>query len=308
MGPMTRESKRIASAFRLIRQLRGSSPGIEVEASDGSVYVVRRPHTTQGDSQAAKNALGHSVYESLGLPVPGWTSIAISDAFIDAHPEMWLEFDQETCKPTGGLRFGMCCDSHSIREAYEILPTTWFGRVGNRRAFWGALVADVWLNKLDNRHVLFVQDGHSHRFSALFIQHGNISLCERSDLELAIRRCLYFNPLVYPNETMLTDLAFWLNRFARQGERAVARALAILPNEWLTAESSHIADRLVHQLPSLRERVFPHIFRWLRPPSPQSHRQRRFRGGRADTTENYHHMVKDYMPSEQPITSGKQYA
>jgi len=201
--------------------------------------------------------------------VPEWIAIAVSTDFINVNLGKWLNSEDEIRRPAAGLHFGARLVQKPCQRSFEILPESWFDRIDNRRAFWGALVTDVWLNKPDHRQALFMQNGHSHRLSALFINHGSPSPYERSTAKMALGQCLYPNRLIYPKKTMLNDLDSWLKRIVHRGERAVARAMGRLPQDWLTTETSFIADRLVERLPALSERVYPHVFRWFQPTTRQ---------------------------------------
>jgi hypothetical protein len=45
----------------------------------------------------------------MGLPVPRWSPIVVTDEFIDRYPETWFQGSDDTAsRPDPGLHFGSC--------------------------------------------------------------------------------------------------------------------------------------------------------------------------------------------------------
>lgn len=169
---MERHSNTRVSATRFIRKLRGSSQPILVGASDGRKYVIKFPNNLQGPNVLCNEALGTELYSAIGLPVPAWAPITISERFIAANPECRLEGPHGWVEPEAGLCFGSALIGDSVGSPLEILPGTFWARLSNRSDFWLAWIVDLCADHWDNRQAVFLQDCGV--LSAVFIDHGHM--------------------------------------------------------------------------------------------------------------------------------------
>jgi hypothetical protein len=160
-------------AIRFVRKLRGGSQPVLIEASDGLLYVVKFSNNLQGPNLLFNEAIGTELFRAAGLPVPAWRPIMISESFLEAYPDCWLETAFDRCKPAAGLGFGSRYLDRGESRIFEILAGGYFSRVRERKNFWTAWVLDVLSEHTDNRQALFLESA-SRWLDAYFIDHGHL--------------------------------------------------------------------------------------------------------------------------------------
>jgi len=156
-----------------IRKLRGGSQPILVRANDGFFYVVKFLNNLQGSNLLFNEALGTELFRRVGLPVPEWRPVYVSEDFLDRNPTCWMETENGRRRPEAGWCFGSRYLSLRNTAIFEILPERSFSRIGNRRDFWTAWILDIFCGHADNRQALFLER-NSRSLEAYFIDHGHL--------------------------------------------------------------------------------------------------------------------------------------
>jgi hypothetical protein len=238
---------------RFREKLSGKSQSALIDANDGSQYVVKWLNNLYGPQLVFNEALGSSLFAAFGLPVPPWTAIVIASDFIDANPEMWFDTRSGKVKQSASLNFASLSVVQPERTVYEVLPGSWFPRLVNREAFLGAMVLDIWMGNLEHRKALFVENDHT--LEAVFVNHahmlGGPDGCASRHQVLPS----YLDQRVYAGLDVAQGLNSWANHLAQNGEYAVKKALAGLPQEWVTSSAEAAVDELIRSIPEVRERV-----------------------------------------------------
>jgi hypothetical protein len=183
-----------------IRKLRGGSQPILVRASDACFYIVKFLNNLQGPNLLFNEALGTELFRRVGLPVPEWRPVYVSDEFIDQNPQCWMETEHGQLRPQAGWCFGSRYLGVENAALYEILPGQSFNRVENRKDFWTAWVIDVFCGHADNRQTIF-REQKATGLKAYFIDHGHLfggASGVDSPVFLASR---YLDPRIYINSS-----------------------------------------------------------------------------------------------------------
>lgn len=184
------------SALLHIRKLRGGAQSILVRASDGFFYIVKFLDNPQGPNVLFNEAIGTELFRGVGLPVPEWRPIYVSEGFLDQYPECWVEAEGGMRRPTAGWCFGSRFLGLRHEDLYEILPPRRFGHVGNRKDFWTAWVLDVLCGHDDHRQAVFV-GRQSGPLEAYFIDHGYLFFGASGNESPRIGKSRYLDPDIY---------------------------------------------------------------------------------------------------------------
>jgi hypothetical protein len=145
-----------------------------VEASDHQIYVLKLAGSG-GPNVLFNEAFGSELLRFFGLPVPQWAALALSDEFIDSHPDVWPVGGNTQLRPKAGLHFGSrLVVSRGSAGAYQIIPSCWAQHVVNAQDFAGVLAVDIWANHCDSRQAVYTHIGRRQSLRATFIDHGHM--------------------------------------------------------------------------------------------------------------------------------------
>lgn len=150
-------------------RLGGKSQPWLVKGADGHLYVLKFYLPARGQRLMGE-VLGTELFRSFGLPVPPWTYLHLSEAFLDRHSEVRLQMGGRSIRPPAGLHFGSrLMLSGDGKPGYQVIPTAWIPRVENRIDFIGALILDLWINNCDRRQAVFLRGSSVKKLSACFV-------------------------------------------------------------------------------------------------------------------------------------------
>jgi hypothetical protein len=225
----------VARITRFVCKLRGGSQSILAEASDGLLYVVKFINNLQGPNLLFNEAVGTELYRACGLPVPIWKPLLISDSFLDANQNCWIQMPEGSLRPAAGLCFGSQFLNGSGKHILEILPGNSFKRVSERANFWLAWAIDICFDHLDNRQALFLQRANG-GLDAYFVDHGSLFGGPNGDQTPAFRASRYLDPRIYPwvSSQQLSDLQGVAGNLNSDG---IWQTIGMLPDEWKTASA-----------------------------------------------------------------------
>ena len=226
------------SAVSFVSRLRGGSRPVILLTTGVKLYVTKF-RTLTGHCGLLGEAVGAGILSAMGLPVPEWTPVMITDQFLDAHPEMWGQRSEgdSGIRPKAGLHFGsrlMISDDGT--EPYQIIPTSWIPRVTNGKDFVGALLADLWMNNCDRRQTVYVKDGSADRLRAVFIDNDNAFGGYQGNEETSPRRAMVPCARFYDGVWTKDNLAYWRSRLNRVDETCLDAIFAAVPEEWADAD------------------------------------------------------------------------
>jgi hypothetical protein len=220
-------------AVHLVRKLRGGSQPFLIKASDGLLYVVKFHDNPQGPNLLFNEAVGTELFREAGLRVPEWRVVRVSEDFIQAHSECWLQTSLGAVRPSAGECFGSSFLGLIGEAVFEILAGGHFSRLRDRGHFWTAWILDVFCDHTDNRQVVFVE-GAARWLEAYFIDHGHMFGGAYGTKSSHFRASQYLDPRIYTQAT--AELASELEeRIHSIDLRAVAETVFDLPNRWASA-------------------------------------------------------------------------
>jgi len=250
------EKLNVVEAVRLERSLCGASSSVLAVAEDGFKYVVKWKQNNSGNCIAFREAFGTSVFATLGIMVPVWKPIYLSQSLIDADQHKCLDRLGNGIGIAPGIHFASRCVSEEPEDLYRTLPGSWYDRVKNRADFWGSFVIDLWLNASRPRQSLFLKGRDNFELLAIFVSHSGISFARHPDMLQPANACFYPDMRAYPDRNALDTIDLWIDRVRNNGERAVLNALAAMPSDWKTASTPLLGAQLVDRISKLQERVY----------------------------------------------------
>lgn len=246
------------SANRLIRPLEGRSRPILVEGSDHQPYVIKWMRGLRATTGICFEAMRHSIFARIGLPVPQWLPIEVSPEFIHDYLEWDVPWnDGERLNP--GIHFATRWVGDSERLPLEALSPESYTRISNRADFWGACVADVWTERKGPRQAVFTPGPRHGEFQAVFIDQGCSMAWMGEHADLTLSACLYPDRAIYEQSRMVAEFREWVERIERIGHAAAWDAFRSLPPLWKMPSAEEMANRLSRRAGELRETIFPFV-------------------------------------------------
>jgi len=225
----------IVSVTRYIRNFRGGSQPILVEASDGLLYVAKFTNNLQGPNLPFNESAGSELYRACGLAVPSWKPLLIDDAFLDANPDCWMQTPEGRLRPDSGLCFGSRFLGGEGIRLVEVLPGTSFNRVRNRADFWLAWLIDICAGHADNRQAIFVEDA-DRGLNAFFVDHGHLFGGPNGGKRLHFQASRYLDRRIYEHVAS-QDIPHFQKVAASLDVDQLWREIHALPEEWKTASA-----------------------------------------------------------------------
>jgi len=218
-----------------VKKLRGGSQPILAQASDGNFYVVKFINNLQGANLCFNESAGSELFRALGLPVPIWKPLRVTDAFIDHNRACWIQTETGSLRPEPGLCFGSQYLGREGVRLLEVLPGSSFSRVLNIRNFVLAWLIDIFAKHADNRQAIFIEDA-SRGLKAFFVDHGHLFGGPKGDLQPKSVTSRYLDPRIY--QGVCSQYLMSCQETARRldADRLWQRVQA-LPSEWKTASA-----------------------------------------------------------------------
>jgi hypothetical protein len=227
--------KDFAVATQYIRNLRGGSQPILVQASDGQVYVTKFFNNLQGPNLLFNESVGSELYRACGLPVSSWKPLLVTDVFLDQNPDCWMQTPEGRFRPASGLCFGSRFLGGDGLRLLEILPGTSFRRVRNHETFWLAWFIDICAEHADNRQALFLEDAQGW-LNAFFVDHGHMFGGPKGEQRLHFQASRYLDSRIYQSVSSQYLLNFQKVAASLDVDR-LWQGIQALPDEWKTASA-----------------------------------------------------------------------
>ena len=231
---------------RFIRNLRGGSQPILVQASDGLLYVVKFTNNLQGPNLPFNESAGSELYRAFGLAVPSWKPLLVTDAFLDQNRDCWMQSQWGSLRPESGLCFGSRFLGEEGVRLLEILPGTSFKWVRNRRSFWLAWLIDICAEHADTRQAAFIEDAEGW-LNAYFIDMGHLFGGPKADLLKNFQVSSYLDSRIYSDISYEDLMDIHKAAFAWDHDQLRQRVQAI-PAEWKQASALNRFDCCLQRL------------------------------------------------------------
>ena len=249
------------TAVRYVRKMRGGAQAHLLEADDGNWYVVKFRNNPQHRRILVNELAAASLLGYLKITVPESTLIRVSDAFLDANPEVHLTLGTRRIPVEAGWHFGSRYPGDPARVAvYDFLPDSLLSKVANLDDFRAILIFDKWAANADGRQCVFYRalvrsaEGAAQGFIARMIDHGFIFNGPNWDFPDSPLQGLYARRQVYDGVRSLDDFQPWLDQVRHFPEEVMDSAWKSIPPEWIEGEESEL-ERLLEHLYERRKRV-----------------------------------------------------
>jgi hypothetical protein len=245
--------------------MRGGSQAHLLEVSDGHSYVVKFENNPQHRRILVNEWIAARFLCYLGFSAPQVAVILVTEEFLAANPEVYMQAGNTRFAPTVGWHFGSCFPGDPARLAvYDFLPDVLLARVENLTEFLGMLAFDKWMGNADSRQAIFFRTrlapsrGMEHPsrlgFIAQMMDNGDVFGGSQWRLTESPMQGLYFPPLVYHLVRGFGDFEPWLGRISCLPEEIVGRVWKEIPPEWLAEDGAEL-ERLLDRLLARRRRL-----------------------------------------------------
>lgn len=255
------------TARRLIRKLRGGAQAHLFEGEDNHFYIVKFRNNPQHRRILVNEWIASVFLRYLQISVPDIAIIHLSAEFLEANPDVSIQFGSRRVPPEPGWHFGSRHPGDPAKIAvYDFIPDVLLDKVANLREFLGVLVFDKWMGNADARQSIFFRarlkewvhgtGEHANKlgFVAQMIDHGYVFNGPYWNFPDSPVQGLYFRPLVYRHVRGFEDFQPWLDRIVHFPEQIVDSALKQIPPVWLEGEDEEL-ERLLTALMARRKRL-----------------------------------------------------
>ncbi|HEV2273322.1 MAG TPA: HipA family kinase [Acidobacteriaceae bacterium] len=253
-----RTRPRTAFADVFIRRMGGGGQSTLVGTSEGDFYVVKFANGPQGPNTIFNEAFGTILALHLGLPMPDWSPVYLSQSLIRRNAAFSFETGSGTRAVSPGLHFGSKFVLGSRDdEVYDVVPHTWMERLENAHFFAGALLLDLWAENVDLRQVLFLEGSESRTLSAIFIDQGHMFGGPFGNKRIKVDHSnLYYQRNIYKRAFDDGYVRNFLFRIEAMNENILQALLERVPLEWRTATlDQHAISLLLRNKEGLRTRA-----------------------------------------------------
>jgi|ERR1035441_2641346 hypothetical protein len=227
------QSPAVLKASAIVQRLRGLHT-VLVKASDGLLYVVKMMDSFQGPNALANEALGYELANYLGLAVPDWRPIEISESCVDKYLLLhWTGSDSWLDRPGPGLYFGSrAIGLNDQGLAVTELPEDWLNRISNRSDFAGMLILDLWANQVGPRKALFVPSADRLTVTAFFFDNSQMFGGFWGREEHRRGESLHRDRRVYANLDVNRIFNQWLQNAIALDEKMLLQMARSVPRQW----------------------------------------------------------------------------
>jgi hypothetical protein len=220
---------------RYNKKLRGGSQPILAQANDGHYYVVKFRNNPQGANVCFNEGAGSELFRALGLPVPSWKPLWVSDLFLDQNPECWMQTEHGPLRPESGLCFASRFLGREGVRLLEILPGASLTRIRNSESFLLVWLIDILAKHTDNRQAIFIEDD-SRGLDAFFVDHGHLFGGPKGELRPQFQASRYLDSRVYEGVCSQYLLSCQEAAMCLDADRLWRRVQA-LPDTWKSASA-----------------------------------------------------------------------
>lgn len=235
-------------AQTLIRQLRGGAASLLMLDLRTRAWVVKLRRNPQHHRVLINEYLGTRIAQELGFSVPRCALIQVDPFLVRGanRAEMDRSLGQRLSASdihfasefAGGLLPGKVLDR---------LPKRQFHNLTNRDEIAGMLAFDVWVRNMDRRQAVFVRQGRSNQYRAVWIDQGHCFGAEKWNLDTASSKLTYFCGAAVEFSTCDP----WLAKMEEFPPELLHAIVAELPAEWCLGQERALLS-LIEQLVSRR--------------------------------------------------------
>lgn len=247
--------------------MRGGAQAHLMEAEDGHFYVVKFANNPQHRRILVNEWLATAIFDHLRLQTPPVACVELTDEFLAANPEVYMQLGTRRLPPDAGWHYGSRYPGDPQRIAvYDFLPDALLRSLHNLRDFHGALAADKWLANSDSRQAIFhraqvreishsIEHPLKKVFIARMIDHGFALNGPYWDFPDAALHGVYFRHCVYEGVTSIDSFEPWLSQIEAFPIEALDAAVRAMPPSWLAGDDRDAVDQVCEKLIRRRGRT-----------------------------------------------------
>jgi hypothetical protein len=236
-----------------------------LECADGHAYVVKFLNNPQHRRILANEWVSSVFLKYLGFSTPETAVVNVSQEFLDANPDVFIQTGKARTPVVTGWHFGSRYPGDVSRTVvYDFLPDALLPKVANIGELLGMLAFDKWMSNADSRQAIFFRAkvaglgpvGEPERvgFVAQMVDNGYTFEGPHWRFGESAIQGLYFRPMVYEGVRGLGSFEPWLERIKHFPETVVDQALKTLPGTWIEGDEDAF-EQLLTQLLRRRARV-----------------------------------------------------
>jgi hypothetical protein len=255
----------LVQATRLIRKMRGGAQAHLLECDDGHFYVVKFRNNPQHRRILINEWIAAVFLNYLQISTPPAAIVSLSDAFLEANPDIYIQLGSRHQAVEPGWHFGSRYPGDPGKiMVYDFLPDTLLDKVVNASEFLGVLAFDKWMSNADARQSIFFRArlrpwppsevAPRAGFVAYMMDHGYVFDGPHWKFSDSPLQGLYFRPNVYQRVRGFDDFQPWLDRVVYFPDEIVDAALKQIPPEWLAEDAAEL-QTVLEKLMSRRRRV-----------------------------------------------------
>jgi hypothetical protein len=227
-----------------------------MRCSDDFYYIVKFQNNPQCRRILVNELLAAGLAQRLGLPIPSFAIVDVSERLIDLTSEMYIELPRSRERLNPGLQFGSRLPADPRKGLItDFLKDFQLDRLENRKDFLGMLVFDKWTCNTDGRQVIFTQYLKSSKYRAWMIDQGFCFNEGGWNFPDAPKRSLFTSPFVYEQVKGIESFEPWLSRLESEIKLSVLWEVAeTIPPVWYGCDSAAL-NCLLEKLDARRSKV-----------------------------------------------------
>jgi hypothetical protein len=245
-------------AKELLKKQRGFTQSVLARCSDGGYYVVKFRNNPRGLNALVSEVVTARLGHFLGLPVPAYAFVDVSDRVIRDSPSIVIEQGDLRLSYEAGVQFGSKTplDGTGAAQVIDYMPASLVRWVDDLPTFAGALVLDAWTGNTDFRQVVYVKSPASMVFRPVFVDHDRSLepfFNPQSERSLPARNFAEFYDFVRG----WGSFEPWLTIAEAAGCQELKSVVAGFPPEWEVSDrsSAQLLEYLLKRKGEIRARI-----------------------------------------------------
>ena len=247
--------------------MRGGTQAHLLEANDGAFYIVKFSNNLQHRRVLINELLAAEILKHLGIMSPEYKIIYVSSEFLALNTDICIQMRRGRREVPPGWHFASRHPGDPDTLAtYDFIPDKLLKQVVNLEQFKAILVFDRWVSNSDCRQSIFFRTRLSGNFAVprvssqklgyvvSMIDNGLVFDGPGWTLRQSAITGLYPRPLVYESVDSIDAFDPWMTRVLNFPEDVIAKALRIIPAEWLAGDATAL-NRLLEALLRRQSRI-----------------------------------------------------
>ena len=252
------QGTKAVSAHKVIRTINGTSGACLVSGDDGKLYTVRFAGDASQPNALANELLGTTLAQAMKLPVPSAVPMLVTPDFLKESACLLSIGQDDSAWPRPGLHCGISFvgEVSGPNRPIQYLNRRQIGTISNRADFLKMYIFDIWANQAISRDALFLRDGETPSYRAVFINNSRLFGFSTSHLVQDKTLACHRNKALYSGLWDAEAVSSIIESFQAAIPPALDAILPLIPNDWHSGNlnSLHTALRQrLNELPKVIE-------------------------------------------------------